>query len=122
MYTLSDYNYPLPVELIAQKPAARRDQSNLLVMDRRTAMVSHHRFNALDNFLNPSDVLVVNNTAVIPVRLVGKKDSGGKVEVLICSFNGHYKPQTIKKTGFMNVWLRLPNRQERGVYFTLMRG
>ena len=97
MYTLSDYNYPLPVELIAQKPAERRDQSNLLVMDRRTEVLSHHRFNALDNLLNCGDVLVVNNTAVIPGRLLGKKDSGGKVEILICGFNGYGKPGVIRE-------------------------
>jgi S-adenosylmethionine:tRNA ribosyltransferase-isomerase len=97
MYALSDYNYPLPVELIAQKPAERRDQSNLLVMDRKTEKLSHHRFNALDNFLNPGDVLVVNNTAVIPGRLLGKKDTGGTVEVLIYGFNGNCKPRTVKE-------------------------
>jgi S-adenosylmethionine:tRNA ribosyltransferase-isomerase len=97
MHALSDYNYPLPVELIAQKPAERRDQSNLLVMDRKTEKLSHHRFNALDNFLNPGDVLVVNNTAVIPGRLLGKKGTGGKVEVLIYGFNGSFKPRTIKE-------------------------
>ena len=97
MYAISDYNYQLPVELIAQKPAERRDQSNLLVMDRKTEKLSHHRFNALDNFLNPGDVLVVNNTAVIPGRLVGKKDTGGKVEVLLCGFNGNCKPRTIEE-------------------------
>ena len=110
------------MELIAQKPAERRDQSNLLVMDRKTEKLSHHRFNALDNFLNSGDVLVVNNTAVIPGRLLGKKDTGGKVEVLIYGFNGSGKPRTIKRTGFTNVWLRLPNRQKRAVYFILMRG
>jgi S-adenosylmethionine:tRNA ribosyltransferase-isomerase len=97
MYALSDYNYPLPAELIAQKPAERRDQSNLLVMDRKTEKLSHHRFNALGTFLNPGDVLVVNNTAVIPGRLLGKKDTGGKVEILIYGFNGNGKPRTIKE-------------------------
>jgi S-adenosylmethionine:tRNA ribosyltransferase-isomerase len=100
MYALSDYNYPLPAERIAQKPAERRDQSNLLVMDRQTEKLSYHRFNALDNFLNPGDVLVVNNTAVIPGRLLGKKNTGGKA----------------------NAWLRLPNRQKRAVHFILRRG
>ena len=85
------------MELIAQKPVERRDQSNLLVLDRKTDQVSHHQFNALDNFLNAGDVLVVNNTAVIPGRLVGKKDTGGKVEVLICGFNRDFNPQTIAK-------------------------
>ena len=96
MCALSDYHYELPAELIAQKPNEQRDQSNLLVMDRKTGKLSHHRFTTLDNFLNPGDVLIVNNTAVIPGKLVGRKDSGGKVEVLICSFNGNCKPQTIK--------------------------
>jgi S-adenosylmethionine:tRNA ribosyltransferase-isomerase len=97
MYALSDYNYRLPVERIAQKPVERRDQSNLLVMNRKTEKLSHHQFNALENFLSPGDVLVVNNTAVIPGRLLGKKDTGGKVEVLIYGFNGNGQPLTIKE-------------------------
>jgi len=97
MYALSDYNYPLPLELIAQKPAERRDHSNLLVMERKTAMLSHHRFDALVNFLSPGDVLVVNNTAVIPGRLLGKKDTGGRIEILICGFNGNRHPRTISE-------------------------
>ena len=88
MYALSKYNYQCPAELIAQKPADRRDGTRLLVMDRRSGGLGHRRFYELDEFLRPGDVLVVNNTAVIPGRLVGKKDSGGRVEVLICSFNG----------------------------------
>jgi S-adenosylmethionine:tRNA ribosyltransferase-isomerase len=96
MYTLSDYKYELPEELIAQKPVDRRDQSNLLVMDRQAGELFHHCFNTLDHFLRPGDVLVINNTAVIPGRLVGRKDSGGKVEVLICNFNGNGNPQTQK--------------------------
>ena len=96
MYALSKYNYELPVELIAQKPADRRDDAKLLVMDRRSGRLRHHRFNKLGDFLRPGDVLVVNNTAVVPGRLVGKKDSGGKVEVLICSFNGDAHPSGLK--------------------------
>lgn len=97
MYALSDYHYELPAELIAQKPNEQRDQSNLLLMDRKTGKLSHYRFAALDNFLNPGDVLIVNNTSVIPGKLVGRKDSGGKVEVLICSFNGNCKTRTKKQ-------------------------
>ena len=63
MYSLSDYKYELPAELIAQKPVDRRDQSNLLVMDRQADELFHHRFNMLDHFLRPGDVLVINNTA-----------------------------------------------------------
>jgi len=97
MYALSDYNYELPAELIAQKPAERRDQSNLLVMNRKTGDLSHHRFDVLDHFLSPGDVLVVNNTAVIPRRLVGRKDTGGRVEILICNFNGYSHSERLKQ-------------------------
>jgi len=100
MYALSDYHYMLPAELIAQKPNAQRDHSNLLALDRKTGEVSHHRFATLDHFLDPGDVLIVNNTSVIPGKLVGRKESGGKVEVLICSFNGNSKPHT-KKEGLV---------------------
>jgi S-adenosylmethionine:tRNA ribosyltransferase-isomerase len=93
MYALSDYNYELPAELIAQKPVDRRDQSNLLLVDRLTGELAHHRFHVLDRFLRPGDILVVNNTAVIPGRLLGRKDSGGKVEVLICNFGGNGNSQ-----------------------------
>ena len=96
MYALSAYNYQLPEELIAQRPADRRDQSNLLVLDRQSGRVLHRRFDVLGDFLKPGDVLVVNNTAVIPCRLQGKKTSGGRVEVLICSFNGQGKPLASK--------------------------
>ncbi len=89
MYTLSAYNYQLPAELIAQRPADRRDHSNLLIMDRQDGQLHHHQFCELGDFLKPGDVLVVNNTAVIPGRIVGKKASGGRIEVLICSFNGN---------------------------------
>jgi S-adenosylmethionine:tRNA ribosyltransferase-isomerase len=96
MYALSEYHYRLPFELIAQKPADRRDGSKLLVMDRASGGLRHQHFFELVDFLRPGDVLVVNNTAVIPGRLIGKKDSGGKVEVLICSFNGDGRPSALK--------------------------
>lgn len=86
MYALSDYNYDLPSELIAQKPASRRDQANLLNLDRKTGLLSHHRFSDLGTLLNSGDVLVINDTAVIPGRLLGRKETGGKVEVLIADF------------------------------------
>ena len=81
MYALSDYNYELPKELIAQHPVLERDRSNLLVLDRQTGRWSHSVFGDLAHLLSPDDVLVINNTAVIPGRLYGQKDSGGKVEV-----------------------------------------
>ena len=86
MFSLTDYNYELPVDLIAQKPTEQRDRSNLLHLDRQTGALSHHSFNEIGAFLKPGDVLVVNDTAVIPGRLEGKKSTGGKVEVLISDY------------------------------------
>ncbi|MCP4747571.1 MAG: tRNA preQ1(34) S-adenosylmethionine ribosyltransferase-isomerase QueA [Desulfobacteraceae bacterium] len=86
MYRLDDYFYELPEELIAQKPVQRRDHSRLLHMQRADGTVSHHRFDTLFDFLNPGDVLVLNNTKVIPARLLGRKQSGGKVEALILNY------------------------------------
>ena len=119
MYALSDYNYELPQELIAQKPVDRRDQSNLLVMDRRAGELSHHRFDTLDHFLRPGDVLVTNNTAVIPGRLVGRKDSGGKVEVLICNFSSNGNPKTLNARRVFECLVKTakPLKPGRTLYF-----
>ena len=88
MYALSDYDYELPPERIAQMPAARRDHSRLLKLDRRTGAVSHDRFDALPGFLSAGDVLVVNDTAVIKARLLGRKESGGRAEVFLMDYAG----------------------------------
>ena len=86
MFNLTDYHYELPAQLIAQQPVAQRDRSRLLCLDRQTNRLSHTVFRAIGDYLEAGDVLVINNTAVIPARLVGKKDTGGKVEVLISDF------------------------------------
>jgi S-adenosylmethionine:tRNA ribosyltransferase-isomerase len=96
MYALSDYDYELPEALIAQKPAERRDGSQLLVLNRQGGELSHHGFSNLEQFLMPGDVLVINNTAVVPAKLVGRKASGGKAEVLVCNFSGNGNPRTSK--------------------------
>jgi len=88
MYTLSDYDYELPQELIAQKPVAQRDSSRLLHLKRASMEVAHHRFTDLYHFLSPDDVLVLNNTEVIPRRLYGRKKTGGKVEILLLDYAG----------------------------------
>jgi len=92
VYSLQDYDYELPAELIAQHPAPKRDQSRLLVMNRRTGGLKHGRFSDLADLLSSSDVLVINNTEVIPGRLEGRKDSGGRVEVLILNYAGGRRP------------------------------
>ncbi len=88
MYSLKDYDYPLPQALIAQSPAQKRDLARLMVMNRRSGAVHHHRFHELPQLLTPRDLLVVNNTRVVPARLFGQKTTGGKVEILILDYPG----------------------------------
>jgi S-adenosylmethionine:tRNA ribosyltransferase-isomerase len=80
---LSDFHYYLPEELIAAFPAASRTGSRLLCMDRVTGDLAHRRFTDLPSLLCPEDLLVFNDTRVIPARLFGHKETGGKVEVLL---------------------------------------
>lgn len=77
------FDYPLPPHLIAQTPTARRDQSRLLVVDRRTHRIEHHRFADLPRFLCPGDTLFRNNAAVLPARLYARRPTGGQVECFL---------------------------------------
>jgi S-adenosylmethionine:tRNA ribosyltransferase-isomerase len=79
----SDFKYLLPEALIAQKPLAERDGSRLLCMDRNTSVIIDRQFSDFIDLINERDVLVFNDTKVIPARLFGNKQSGGKVEILI---------------------------------------
>lgn len=80
----SDFNYQLPPELIAQRPARPRDSSRLMVLDRGTGEIEHSRFDQLPNYLEENDLLVLNDTRVFPARLRGKKlPGGGKAEILL---------------------------------------
>ena len=79
----SDFYYDLPQELIAQKHAEPRDHSRLMHLDRKTGEVSHHHFYDLPQFLVPGDVLVINDSKVIPARLLGQKDTGAHIEILL---------------------------------------
>jgi len=88
MFKLQDYDYKLPVELIAQGPVAQRDQSRLLVLDRKIDRLTHRKFYEIYDLLSSSDLMVVNNTKVIPGRLLGHKETGGKIEVLIIDYAG----------------------------------
>jgi S-adenosylmethionine:tRNA ribosyltransferase-isomerase len=80
---LSELDYDLPPELIAQEPLERRDQARLLVLDRRSGQVEHSRFYKLARVLREDDLLVLNNTRVFPARLMARKESGGAVELLL---------------------------------------
>jgi S-adenosylmethionine:tRNA ribosyltransferase-isomerase len=87
---LSDFNYNLPPELIAQHPLLNRAASRLLVLQNQTSnvLIKDHQFTDLIDLLNPNDLLVFNDTKVIPARLFGKKDSGGAVEVFLERITG----------------------------------
>jgi len=80
---VSDFDYKLPDSLIAQYPAAQRDASRLMVVDPVQQVIHDDNFSHIDAYFNAGDVLVVNNTRVIPARLVGHKESGGKIEVFL---------------------------------------
>lgn len=80
---VKEFSFALPEQLIASEPQAERSASRLLVMDRQSGDLQHHIFKDILQLLNPGDLLVFNNTRVIPARLFGEKSSGGKVEVLV---------------------------------------
>ncbi|MCL5410946.1 MAG: tRNA preQ1(34) S-adenosylmethionine ribosyltransferase-isomerase QueA [Patescibacteria group bacterium] len=81
---LSEFDYKLPVELIAQSPIEPRDYSRLLVLNKRSGKIEHHSFYEVLDYLKAGDVLVVNNSKVFPARIFGKRvDTGGKVELLL---------------------------------------
>lgn len=80
---VTDFDYDLPKELIAQHPMEPRDHSRLLVLDKDTGVIQHRHFYDLPEYLRPGDLLVFNDTRVIPARLYGKKDTGANVEVLL---------------------------------------
>lgn len=79
----SDFDYFLPPELVAQTPAARRDASRLMILDRVEASISETVFSGIAGLFRPGDLLVLNDTRVIPARLLGKKESGGRIEVFL---------------------------------------
>jgi S-adenosylmethionine:tRNA ribosyltransferase-isomerase len=79
----SDFDYHLPPELIAQAPVEPRDHSRLMVLDRRCGLIEHRHFFEIADYLCAGDVLLFNDSRVIPARLEGRKDTGGKVELLL---------------------------------------
>ncbi|MBU4376795.1 MAG: tRNA preQ1(34) S-adenosylmethionine ribosyltransferase-isomerase QueA [Candidatus Omnitrophica bacterium] len=83
MNKLSDFDYDLPKELIAQYPAESRDSSRMLVLDRRSGKITHGRFSDFPGHVKKEDILVLNNTKVMNVRLVGRRLTGGRTEIFL---------------------------------------
>jgi S-adenosylmethionine:tRNA ribosyltransferase-isomerase len=83
MMKVSDFQYDLPERLIAQEPAPQRDASRLMILNRRTGARQHARFRDLPRFLEPGDLLILNDTRVLPARLAARKPTGGRIEVLL---------------------------------------
>jgi S-adenosylmethionine:tRNA ribosyltransferase-isomerase len=88
---LSEFYYDLPKELIAQYPAKERDESRLLVLHKDTGVMEHRIFKDIAEYLYPGDLLVLNNTKVLPARLMGRKETGGKVEALVLNAGGGWR-------------------------------
>ena len=95
----SDFWYDLPEELIAQTPLQKRDSSRLLTLDRYTGAVSHKHFYDVIDYLNPGDCLVMNDSRVLPARLLGHRPSGGAVEVLLLRDLGNKQWECLCKPG-----------------------
>lgn len=96
----SDFYYDLPEELIAQDPLSDRSSSRLLSLDKKTGETGHHSFKEIPQFLRPGDCLVLNNTKVIPARLMGQKEeTGAAIEVLLLKRKDKDKWETLVKPG-----------------------
>ena len=96
----SDFYFDLPQELIAQDPLEDRSASRLLVLDRKTGAVEHHTFREITNYVRSGDCLVLNNTKVIPARLMGvKEDTGAAIEVLLLKGRDSDVWETLVKPG-----------------------
>ena len=94
-----DFYYDLPEELIAQTPLERRDGSRLLVLDRQTGEIEHKHFYDIVDYLRPGDCLVMNDSRVLPARLLGHRPTGGAVEVLLLRDLGDKKWECLCKPG-----------------------
>lgn len=96
----SDFYYDLPTELIAQTPLERRDGSRLMLLNKESGEIEHHHFYELPQFLRAGDCLVLNNSRVLPARLLGRREpSGGAVEVLLLIDRGERKWECLVRPG-----------------------
>jgi S-adenosylmethionine:tRNA ribosyltransferase-isomerase len=115
-FTLGSYHYHLPEHLIAQHPAARRDNARLMVVEAGGNAPQHCRFGDISRFIAKDDMLVVNNTRVFPARLLGTKETGGKAEVFLLEF-----PVTLNNSGtaLATGLIKSSKRPKRGTSITI---
>lgn len=97
MNSLNNFDYDLPQELIAQSPLAERDQSRLMILNKSDGSIDHKQFFQITDYLKKGDVLVFNNTKVLPARLFGRKNTGGVVEILLLNETSHYEWNVLLK-------------------------
>ena len=95
----SDFWFDLPEELIAQTPLEKRDQSRLLHLDKKTGAIEHTHFYHLPDYLHPGDCLVMNDSRVLPARLIGARESGGSVELLLLRDLGGNRWECLSRPG-----------------------
>ncbi len=95
----SDFDFYLPEELIAQTPLEKRDSSRLLVLDKTTGALEHRHFYELPEFLNEGDCLVLNNSRVLPARLIGARETGGAVELVLLRDLGEGRWECLSRPG-----------------------
>ena len=118
-FSLKAYNYTLPTKNIAQHPADSRENSRLLIMNRKIGKWKHGTFHQIIDLFNPGDLLVVNNTKVFPARLYGRKESGGKVEVFLLSYPVLKKNAEIKKRAEVTALIKSSKRPKPGTHLLL---
>ena len=109
---LSEFDYSLPKELIAQYPAKERDRCRLMVLDRKTKSIAHRTFTDIVEYFNEGDVLILNDTKVIPTRLFGRRKTGGRVEIFLLE----------KKNPTCEALVRPAGRLKEGERITLESG
>ena len=118
-YHLENYHYELPPDLIAQVPSDRREASRLLVLDRLRNRIEHRRFEEIASYLKPGDVLVVNDTRVVPARLWGVKETGGRVELLV--LDPYKDPELGSREGYRCL-VKASKHSQQGSLITLQNG
>jgi S-adenosylmethionine:tRNA ribosyltransferase-isomerase len=101
---LQDFNYDLPKKLIAQTPLNKRDSSRLLVLDKKTGLINHDHFKNIINYLNKGDILVLNDSKVIPARLIGvKEETGANIELLLLKEENEIVEALVKPSKRVNI-------------------